>query len=101
MAANFKIKTLRKGQTLYLIPRGDFDGSSASELKKLITKEWKKGMEERKKNKLTEIRLNTTKLRNIEPFGFDVWSNSLLHCIDWPPDLNLTFSKKSKKLKKK
>jgi len=68
MASNFKIVLDQKKDTLYLRLTGDFDGSSACELFNVL-----------RKNGCDTIRIVicTDELRNIVPFGRDVFRQNL------------------------
>ena len=68
MAANFKIRIQSKNQTLNVFLSGDFDGSSAEELKLVL----KQKFENHKR-----ICLFTDKLKDSNEFGLHILNNFL------------------------
>ena len=64
MAMNFRILRHRSNDVLDLNLRGDFDGSSAKELLNIL---------EDSKTRVNRIIIHTNGLRNIHPFGKDVF----------------------------
>lgn len=68
MATNFKISIRQQCNHLQLGLAGDFDGSSAYELLNAIRK---------RGGSVTRISINTDSLRNIHPFGKDIFHNNL------------------------
>ncbi len=64
MAMNFRISRHRSNNVLDLSLRGDFDGSSAMELLKVL---------EDSKTSVSRIIIHTNGLRNIHPFGKGVF----------------------------
>lgn len=70
MVSNFKIFQRRKNDRLYLKLLGDFDGSSAFELVNVLKKSCKG---------VNKVIINTTCLKNIYPFGRDVFQKNLYH----------------------
>jgi len=69
MAANFKIRTSKTGEELYLYLMGDFDGSSAWELLN--------DMIEKSRDNTSRILINTDGLKKVHPFGKAVFINQL------------------------
>jgi len=61
MASNFKIKSSRVGDELYINLAGDFDGSSACELLN--------DMNEKADVNVRRILVDTSRLRTVHPFG--------------------------------
>lgn len=68
MAKNFKISTHRNDQNLHLKLMGDFDGTSAFELLNVL---------KRNSNRTSKVFIHTSGLRNIYPFGLNVFHNNL------------------------
>ena len=68
MAKNFKISTHRNDENLHLKLMGDFDGTSAFELLNVL-----KG----KSDRTSKVFIHTRGLRNIYPFGLNVFHNNL------------------------
>ena len=63
MANNFHIFQHKTNESLHIKLTGDFDGSSASELINALVKN---------QNSYYQIFINTTEVKNIDPFGLDV-----------------------------
>jgi len=63
MASNFHMFTHKTTETLHIKLTGDFDGSSASELINALVNN---------QNRYHQIFINTTEVKNIEPFGQEV-----------------------------
>jgi len=70
MATNFKIATYRNSDNLHLKLIGDFDGSSACELLRLM----KKGSRD-----FRRVFVHTNSLRTVYPFGRDIFQRNLFH----------------------
>jgi len=68
MANNFRISTHRNDENLHLKLMGDFDGTSAFELLNVL-----KG----KSDRTSKVFIHTSGLRNIYPFGLNVFHNNL------------------------
>ena len=68
MAKNFKISIHRNDENLHLKLMGDFDGTSAFELLNVL-----KG----KSDRTSKVFIHTRGLRNIYPFGLNVFHNNL------------------------
>jgi hypothetical protein len=68
MAANFKIFHRKKKSSLELRLKGDFDGTSACELLKMLGQ---------KQGHLFTVLINTGGLKAIFPFGVDTFRNNL------------------------
>ena len=68
MARNFRISSHRNAENLHLKLMGDFDGTSAHELLKVL---------ERNSARTTRIFMHTSSLRNIHPFGLNVFHSNL------------------------
>ena len=68
MAKNFRISTHRNDENLHLKLMGDFDGTSAFELLNVL-----KG----KSDRTSKVFIHTSGLRNIYPFGLNVFHNNL------------------------
>lgn len=68
MAKNFRISTHRNYENLHLKLMGDFDGISAFELLNVL-----KG----KSDRTSKVFIHTSGLRNIYPFGLNVFHNNL------------------------
>lgn len=68
MASNFRISIQRKSRDLYLKLIGDFDGSSAFELLHLL---------KNNSNRISRAVIDTSRLRQIHPFGQAVFHNNL------------------------
>ena len=68
MATNFRISVHRKSEDLHLKLMGNFDGNSAHELIKLL---------KRYGNRTARIFIHTSSLRNIYPFGVNVFHSNL------------------------
>jgi len=67
MAANFRISIHRNCENLHLKLFGDFDGSSAHQLINALKRHWAGA---------SRIFIHTGCLKNIEPFGRDIFRNS-------------------------
>ena len=68
MVNNFKISIHRNSENLHLKLMGDFDGTSAYELLKVL---------KRYGNRTARIFIHTSSLRNIYPFGVNVFHKNL------------------------
>ncbi|MBW2707871.1 MAG: hypothetical protein JRD04_01070 [Deltaproteobacteria bacterium] len=68
MAPNFRIAVHRNSQSLHLKLLGDFDGSSAHQLLNVLKSD---------ANGLARVFVHTDCLRNVHPFGQDVFQNNL------------------------
>lgn len=68
MAKNFRIFTHRNEGTLHLKLMGDFDGTSACQLLSVL---------KRNSNSTSKAFIHTSGLRNIYPFGLNVFHNNL------------------------
>ena len=68
MASNFKIYIQRTNDQLQLNLTGDFDGTSAFELLDVLAENLEN---------LNRIYINTDNLRNVNPFGREVFQNNL------------------------
>ena len=68
MARNFKIRTHRNSDSIHLNLLGDFDGSSAHELVELLRK---------KCHGISKVFIHTNALKEIHPFGRNVFLNNL------------------------
>ena len=68
MATNFRIAVHRNGETHHLKLVGDFDGTSAHELLNTLKKSG---------DHASRIFVDTGSLRNIYPFGLDVFHTNL------------------------
>ena len=68
MAKNFKIVTHRNEETLHLKLMGDFDGTSAYQLLSAL---------KRNSNRTSKAFVHTSDLRNIYPFGLNVFHDNL------------------------
>jgi anti-anti-sigma regulatory factor len=68
MATNFKISVHRKSEKLHLKLSGDFDGSSAHELLNVL---------KRYCNLTSRVFIHASSVRNIHPFGLNVFHNNL------------------------
>ena len=68
MATNFKICAHRNGENVHLKLRGDFDGTSAHELLKTLKKY---------SNHTSRVFIHTSSLKNIHPFGLNVFHKNL------------------------
>ena len=68
MATNFKIAAHRNGGTLHLKLVGDFDGTSAHELLNTLKKSG---------DQTSRVFVDTGSLRNIYPFGLNVFHTNL------------------------
>jgi anti-anti-sigma regulatory factor len=68
MATNFRIAAHRNGETLHLKLVGDFDGTSAHELLNTLKKSG---------DHTSRISVDTGSLRNIYPFGLNVFHTNL------------------------
>jgi anti-anti-sigma regulatory factor len=76
MANNFHMFKHKTSESLHIKLTGDFDGSSASELiNTLVNNQYR----------YYQIFINTTDLRNIEPFGLDVLKIGLSEIRDQGP----------------
>ncbi len=84
MAGNFNIYVTKAGDHMRHKLNGDFDGSSASELLNLLNNG--------DLSSTSKILVDTDFLRNIHPFGLDVWRNHLPTAK--ARELPLTFSRK-------
>lgn len=73
MASNFKVSVCREKDILHLKLKGDFDGASAFDLLNVLGKNCK-GVE--------RIFIHTSGLRNIYPFGRDMFHNNLHVLLD-------------------
>lgn len=67
MASTFRISVHRNSQTLHLKLLGDFDGSSAHQLLNIL---------KRNSNGVERVFIHTDCLRNIHPFGQDVFQDN-------------------------
>jgi len=68
MAARFRISIHRKSENLHLKLMDDFDGTSAYELLNVL---------KRYSTRTARIFIHTSGLRNIHPFGLNVFHNNL------------------------
>jgi len=68
MASNFKISIHRNSDNLHLKLRGDFDSSSAYKLLNVLKKS---------SNGSRRVIIHTSTLKNIVPFGRDVFQKNL------------------------
>lgn len=68
MAARFRISIHRNSENLHLKLMGDFDGTSAYELLNVL---------KRYSTRTARIFIHTSGLRNIHPFGLNVFHNNL------------------------
>jgi anti-anti-sigma regulatory factor len=68
MASNFKILRHQNGYNLHLKLAGDFDGSSAWELFNTM---------KRNCHKVSKVFINCSCLKNIDPFGQDVFRDNM------------------------
>ena len=73
MAQNFKISIHRRFDNLYIRLTGDFDGSSAWELINAIRENL---------NNSKFIKIDTSKLKKVYPFGREVFKSNLLNVKD-------------------
>lgn len=83
MAANFKIAIHRMNGSLELKLAGDFDGTSACELLNVVKE---------KSDGVHRVLVNTSKLKDIYPFGRDTFQNNL-HTLKGTP-IRLVFTGK-------
>ena len=81
MATNFKIAAHRNGGTLHLKLVGDFDGTSAHELLNTLKK---------RGDHTSRVFIDTGSLRNIYPFGLNVFHTNLNVLKDRSLDLVFT-----------
>ncbi|MFZ2634258.1 MAG: hypothetical protein WA081_17730 [Desulfosalsimonadaceae bacterium] len=81
MAANFKIKIQSKNQAAHVFLSGDFDGSSAEELKLAIEQQWKNHK---------KIYLHVDKLRNTNEFGLNIFMDFLSRRRKKAPHIEIT-----------
>lgn len=81
MASNFHISIQRKSRNLYLKLMGDFDGSSAFELLQLLKSNGQR---------ISRAIIDTSRLRQIHPFGQAVFQNNLFMLNDTSIRLVLT-----------
>lgn len=70
MASNFKIVLHRNSDNLHLKLIGDFDGSSACELLRMMKKN---------SHGFHRVFVHTSSLCNIYPFGRDIFQRNLFH----------------------
>lgn len=68
MAANFKISLHRNNASLEVNHTGDFDGTSACELLNILSE---------KCDGVESVLVNTSRLKEIYPFGLDTFQNNL------------------------
>ncbi|RJP37897.1 MAG: hypothetical protein C4548_13885 [Desulfobacteraceae bacterium] len=68
MAANFKMQIQPRNQTLHVFLIGDFDGSSAEELKATLNQQWEN---------YKMICFHTDKLQHINKFGLNIFLDFL------------------------
>ena len=68
MATNFKISIHRNSENVHLKLIGDFDGISAHELLDVL---------KRNCNQISRVFIHTNCLRNIHPFGINVFQDNL------------------------
>lgn len=68
MAANFRISVHRNSQSLHLMLRGDFDGTSAYQLLEVLEKNC---------HGTSRIFVHTNSLKEIHPFGRNVFHKNL------------------------
>lgn len=68
MARNFRISTHRNSDSIHLNLLGDFDGSSAYELVELLRK---------KCHGISKVFIHTNALKEIHPFGRNVFLSNL------------------------
>ena len=68
MASSFRISWHRKGGSVHIGLKGDFDGSSACQLCNLLNE---------KLPSVNEVVVHTDKLRNVYPFGRQVFERNL------------------------
>ena len=64
MATNFKIVKHQSGDSLHLIPIGDFDGNSAYELLNALRENCRR---------ISRVLIHTSSLKNVYPFGRNVF----------------------------
>ena len=68
MASNFRISTHRNSDNLHLKLIGDFDGSSALQLLNALKEN---------SNGASKVIIHTSSLKNIHPFGLNVFQKDL------------------------
>jgi anti-anti-sigma regulatory factor len=68
MARNFRVSARRRGDSLHLALRGDFDGTSACELLNLLKKE---------RHAAREAVIHTGGLRHVYGFGRDTFQRNV------------------------
>jgi len=68
MARNFKVSARRRGDSLHLALRGDFDGTSACELLNLLNK---------KRRAVRKAVIHTGGLRHVFGFGRDTFQRNV------------------------
>jgi hypothetical protein len=73
MARNFKVSIQRKNATLHLKLTGDFDGASAFDLLEAL-RENCRGIE--------SVIIDTTGLKEVYPYGRDIFCNNLRGFLD-------------------
>jgi hypothetical protein len=81
MAQNFKIHTHKNGDSIHLDLLGDFDGSSAYELVELLRK---------KSHGISKVFIHTNALKEIHPFGRNVFLSNLDSLSDGCDNLLVT-----------
>ncbi len=75
MATNSKIRLRKDGKQIQFLLNGDFDGSMAMQLIGMIHDNWMKGI---------TIVIDTTDLKQLYPFGVEVFQNRLPAAIKKP-----------------
>ena len=68
MACNFKISVHKNSDNLHLMLAGDFDGSSALQLIHSLNT---------RRNRASKVFIHTSSLKDIYPFGKNVFENGL------------------------
>jgi len=86
MASNFKIQMQSKNRTLHVFLRGDFDGSSAEELKWVL---------KQKSDKYEKIYLHTGKLGKTNEFGLNIFMDFLSRIRKKSPEIEITGNPKN------
>jgi anti-anti-sigma regulatory factor len=86
MASNFKIQIQSKNRTLHVFLRGDFDGSSAEELKWVLKQQ---------SNKHEKIYLHTDKLGKTNEFGLNIFRDFLSRNRKKAPEIEITGNPKN------
>jgi hypothetical protein len=81
MAQNFKISVHRTFDNLYIRLMGDFDGSSAWELINAIRENL---------NNFKFIKIDTSRLKKVYPFGREVFKSNLFNVTDERIDIQFS-----------